>query len=474
MNPVVDNQKTEPRACIEQIESIHQRYRALASQCSDEDIPHLAAQRLGLILWRQGLLQQYLQQLPAWPTNERLNYLLKIGVYPPEGLRAGIADSLEPMQFAQFMARQGVRTQGTSGTDPLAGPARVLPVQANSRSRWPFSRWCDDPQFSEYLFENNKVLYRGIEFMPGDVLLTNTNRDGNGIYIINGIPAGHFPHSGFYALLSHQGRQIPCVMETYEFGVRAVPLNTFLHPRFSSYVEVHRHRDISAEHDAAINACARFLMENTKGYNFDTEDPNRDYVSCTTIGQFMFQDAGLKPITRRSRSDPEIAKNLAKVGYNSERMLYPIDYARDPIMRCVGWVDNHHGNRLLARWFVERELSRQLATRDLDTGAVPLHSKLNRWAIRQVRAQTMLAKPLEAITGFDQYSLPKGPDALLAIITVLEKALGKKIGALDAYLRKRDQRTPMSPSEIFELLHDRDLITIARQLMRFPWLRDRA
>ncbi len=454
--------------------SVHQRYRALASQCSDEDIPHLAAQRLGLILWRQGLLQQYLQQLPTWPTNERLKYLLEIGVYLPESLRESVANTLKPTQFAQLMARQGVRTQGIPGNDPLPGPVQFLPIQANRRSRWPFSRWCDDPQFGDYLFQNDKVLYRGIEFMPGDVLLTNTNRDGNGIYTVNGIPAGHFPHSGFYALLSHQGRQIPCVMETYEFGVRAVPLNTFLHPRFSSYVEVHRHRDISAEHSAAINACAKSLMEHTKGYNFDTEDPNRDYVSCTTIGQFMFQDAGLQQISRRSRSDPEISNNLAKVGYTSEWMLYPIDYARDPFMRCVGWIDNHHGNRLLARWFIERELSRQLASLDLDPAALPFNCKLNRWAIQQVRAQTILAKPLEAISGFDQYSLPKGPDAVLGLITVLETALGKKIRAFDTYLQSSNQHTTMSPADIFELLHDRDLIKIARQMTHFPWLIERA
>ena len=69
--------------------------------------------------------------------------------------------------------------------------------------------------------------YRGVEFTPGDVLLANVNLDGNGVYTTLSDPKSFSSHSAFFAVLKHDGRRFPVVVETYEKGLRPVPLSVF-------------------------------------------------------------------------------------------------------------------------------------------------------------------------------------------------------------------------------------------------------
>ena len=456
--------------CIKRIHAIHDDYHAHSRTVAD--IPGLLVRRMDLIGLRQHLLQQFAVQPPAWSRDDRFHFLAGLAVYVPQRLRPAIGAALGADLFAQLMAQQGVRVKGFSQHAPAAGPDKHIPILANKNSRWPFSRWNQHAEFSQYLYLEGKVHYRNIDFMPGDVLLTNTNRDGNGIFTCVSEPFGHFPHSGFFAILEDKGQCYPGVIETYRYGVRAVPLSVFLHPAFSSYVEVYRHRQVTMEHAAAINSCGYSLMEQAKGYNFDTEDDDRRFISCSTIGRFMLEDAGLAPPSQRSWFLPTAQENLQRIGYRQMSPLFPVDYMTDRNFQCVGHVDNNHFVRLSARLLVERELSYQFTRYQLDPDRFPAHTKLNLWAIQQIRRQTALAGVVQLVSGYDQWTLPRGPDPLLAHITVAEQQLAKQIRRTDTALLSyfANHSKGREPPSTAQLLRDEQVLSQVRQGVNLPWL----
>lgn len=456
--------------CIDRIADLHADYARQRRTASD--VPALLQRRLDLIGLRAFLLRRFAENTPAWQRQDRYRFLSALSVYVPETLRPAIAEALGPDLFAGLMARQGVQIQGFPQHALAAGPDKFIPIHANRNSRWPFSRWCRYPQFSQYSVVDGRVRYRNIDFMPGDVLLTSTNRDGNGIFTCLSEPAGYFPHSGFFAILEHDGRAFPSVIETYQFGVRAVPLSIFLHPQFSSYVEVYRHHGATTQHAAAFNRSAGDLIQQAKGYNFDTEDDDRCYISCSTIGRFMFQDAGLAPPLQRSSFPPAIWENLERVGYNQPAPLFPVDYMTDENFQYLGHVDNHHFVRMASRLLVEREFRHRFTHSRLQPSRFPWHSKLNLWAIRQVRRRGMFAAAVTLFSGFDQATLPRGPDTLMAHITVAEQQLARHIRATDATVNAffAAHDTADAAPNSAALLHDDRVRNAVRQRIDLAWL----
>jgi hypothetical protein len=340
---------------------------------------------------------------------------------------------------------------------------------ANRSSRWSFNRWKRLREFSEYQFEGDGVRYRGNWFRPGDVLLANVNLDGNGVYTSLSDPKNFSSHSAFVAILQDAGRSFPAVIETYEKGVRAVPLSVFLGPRFSAYVEVYRSRRMSSDHAKLVNASALAFTENVKGYNFDSEDSDRQYMSCTSVGRFLLQDAGLPPVpTKSSIGAPGIVRNLTKVGYTFFSFFAPVDYLLDEAMYCVGWIDNNQFSRLLTRELVDRKFREQFASRDLDPRKFPRMWRLNLWGIRHIRRQTLFGRLLAVATGFNHISLPKGPDELISVITLVESQLGKVIDRVHSPVEQRLTNEIFFDVERFA--DDPGVQAMLSENMNLPWL----
>jgi hypothetical protein len=462
---------TDPDGCLEWVRNINERYLNLErNRIAAEELVTL---KFDMGFWRSRLLDTLLDRPPEWAKIKQAQYadvLLNLNVYIPDPNHAGLADRLrENDLFAQLMARQGIRLEKHPLETNTAGPGIDLKITANRRSSWSFNRWKNLKDYGSYEFEGHGAHYRGVFFLPGDVLLSNVNLDGNGVFTALSDPQGFCSHSAFFVILRDHHQRFPAVIETYEKGVRAVPLNVFLGPRFSSYTEVYRHEGLSSQHFDLINSSALNLMESVRGYNFDTEDKARSYMSCTSVGRFLLEDAGIEAVRTKSVIDtPTIMNNLRRVGYENFSIFVPVDYLLDENFSCVGWVDNNQFMALLARELVQRHFRHSFAQRKLDPDQFPFMYKLNRWGIRQIRRQTLFGKVISLIEGFDHVSLPKGPDKLISVITLVEAQLGKATRKTRRFLD--DHLKDDAQFDLESVLADGKVRATLERYLDLPWL----
>lgn len=418
-----------PDACLDRVRRVRESYRLLnREQVGASELLEL---KFATILWRQNLLARLSRNPPSWLASDdnTLGHIVAaLNCRLPDEAIVALARYLGPKPAHYLLALQGERSGNAPEYRTLAGPGATLKIRANRDSPWPFERWKRRPEFSMYEFADGGVNFRGVHFLPGDVLLSNVNIDGNGVYTTLSDPTRFSSHAAVFAILEDGDRRFPAVIETYEKGVRAVPLNVFLGAGFCAYVEVHRHKDLDASHGTSINRSAVDMMKRALGYNFDSRSDDRDYVSCCTVGRLLHLDAGLEPVRARSRvDDPAIRANLRKLGYTSFDFFAPVDYLLDANFQCVAWVDNHQFEDLLARELVEGYFRELFMTRTLNPKRLPLMGHINRWGIGHIRRRSLLGRAISAVEGFDHVSLPRGPDPLMAVITVVEAQLGRVV-----------------------------------------------
>lgn len=398
--------------------------------------------------------------------------LLAIGVRLDDDALARLETLVpEPALRAEVLAAQGRRCPHTPDLHALAGPDLDLEIEVNRDSPWPFERWREDERFAAYHFEDGGVRYRGLHLKPGDLLLPNVNLDGNFVYSALSEPKGFCPHSALFAILEHDGRRYPAVVETYEKGLRAVPLCVFLNERYISYVEVYRHRDFEDDHARRASEILGGAIERARGYNFDTTDADDVYVCCTSVTQQFYAALGLEEVREIGAiRDEGIRANMQALDYPFlDAFLTPIDFVLCAHLDFVGHVDNGQPARLFAREFVERRFRHCFSTGRIDPDRMPLHARLNHFGIRHMRARTMLGRLVSRIMGFDHSNLPKGPDRILAIVEPLEAELG---GAVRRMLPEVEARLgELETRDVADFLADPALNARADALLPMRWLR---
>ncbi|MDH3692254.1 MAG: hypothetical protein OEU36_22700 [Gammaproteobacteria bacterium] len=457
--------------CLKWIEDVNQQYISLLRQNIASNI--LVDLKLSIIFWRKKLLHELLTSRTQW-ANENpaplVEILAALRIYLQPQQQSQIASILDDnKRYAEIMAYQGMRHQDYPEFDESAGPGVDLDITANRTSSWSFAKWKKNTAFSHYDFVGDGVRYRGVIFRPGDVLLTNVSLDGNGLYTSLTDPKGFCSHSAFFAILEDQDNHYPVLIETYEKGVRPVPLNVFLGPRFCAYAEIYRHHDISEQHTTVINRAAKAIVDSVKGYNFDSEDPDRTYMSCTSVGRFLYQDAGLTPAqTISSLKHPQIKKNLTRLGYTFFELFAPVDYLLNDNFQCVGWVDNNQIERLLAQELVDGRFRQLFSEREIAPENFPILYKLNRWGLRHIRGQTQIGKIISFVEGFDHITLPKGPNELLAIIRLAESQLGKSTVAIRKVVEQKIN--DMDEFDLDELAADPTVKSVLNRTLELPWL----
>jgi hypothetical protein len=417
------------QTCHSWVESINQAYRQLnRPDYSALDIVDL---KLSVIFWRSRLLKLLLHSTPEWMPADRqitVKILTEINTFPSPLQQEKLSEILGARLMAGLLASFGIASIDHPELDQQAGPSVDLDIVANRGSSEPFEKWRENDRFSRYKFDQDGVHYRGVTFRPGDVLLANVNVDGNGVYTSLSEPRSFSSHSGFFAIFEHAGRRLPVVVETFEKGVRPVPLSIFLGPSFCSYVEVFRHRDYSSEQATAINLSAAGYIDSVRAYNFSTEDPDPEYMSCTSVGRFIHQDANLAPAQRISEvGHPVIQSNLASIGYQYSEYFGPVDFLLNECFRFEGVIDNNQVEQLVAREIIDREFKYRFESGTLVARRFPFPYRLNLWGLGHMRRQTWLGRIVSYFEGFTVDTLPRGPDELLAVILLLEKQVGQAI-----------------------------------------------
>ena len=461
---------TDPHQCLSWVTEINDAYRAL-------DRPRQGATqvvdlKLRTILWRSRILSHLLTRPPSWAVANSAHLaqvLTALNTYLTPHQQELAAGLLSPAEFAGLLANQGITPVAHPDLWQTSGPGINLDIVANRSSSWPFHKWRRNDRFGRYESSGEGVRYRGVDFLPGDVLLANVNLDGNGIYTSLSDPRSFSSHSAFFAVLEYDGDRFPVVIETYEKGVRPVPLNVFLGPRFCSYVEVYRHNEYSGQHAATINKIAAEFVERVQGYNFDSEDQDPAYMSCTAVGRFLHQQAGLTPARTMSKlHHPKVQSNLSKLGYTYFDFFAPVDFLLNDCFSYAGRIDNNQIDRLLARELVDKEFRRQFMERELDSRRFPFPYRLNRWGLGHIRRNTVIGKVIGLVEGFDSHNLPKGPDDLMAVIKIVEKQIGAVISktrtAIEKTMANHDNH------DLEALMNSPELIAVVENSLNLPWL----
>ena len=371
---------------------------------------------------------------------------------------------------AEILARQGKRCPHTPALHASAGPDLDLKIEVNRDSPWPFERWREQAGFSEYEFVGEGVRYRGLELMPGDLLLPNVNLDGNFVYSAISDPKGFCPHSALFGIFEHEGRRFPTIVETYEKGLRAVPLCVFVNERYISYAEVYRHRDLPTDAYAKVNAWLAGAIDRAKGYNFDTTDTDQTYVCCTSVTQQFYAAMGLEVVGPPGAiRDAGIRQTMTTLDYPwLDAFLTPIDFVLSPLLECVGVIDNGQMTRLVTREFIERRFRHCFSTGRIDPDRMPLHARVIFFGIGQMRRRTLIGRLVSMIMGFDHENLPKGPDRILAIVEPLEAELGGAVRKLMPEVSARLDE--VDPDAIEDFLADPTLCARAEALLPMKWI----
>lgn len=463
----------DPSAIAHELAEVERAYSGLPRHV--EDTHPVVARKLEAAHARHAGLGRLLEAAEA--RRPEPETLVEAVLSLPLPLDAGATARLravvgEGAHYGRLLARQGVRWPPTPEHHALAGPGRDLKIQANRASRWRLERWLAIPAFSEYAFEGEGVRFRGLEFRPGDVILANVNLDGNFIYSAYPDPKCVFPHAAVVVFFLREGRRYPAVVETYERGVRAVPLAVFLNARFLAYAELFRHRDVRPDHAGPLAEAAEAMVRDTRGYNARSWDDDRAYLSCTSVGRFLLEDVGVGGVGPRSRiAHPRVRENLLAVGYGDfDPFFAPVDYLTNPLLSFQGVVDNGQFLRLLARELVERRFRRLFEERRLVPDRLPLMNGVNRFVLRHVRGRSALAPLVTLASGWTARNLPKAPDALLAGITPAEHQLGAAVRSIVPALG--DRLGGVARFDLEEFLADRWTERLLDGAVRLPWLVD--
>lgn len=466
------------RPCPASVEQLLSRHAAYLERPRNDAWSVLFA-KLSTGLWRSQQCRALLdhaadQQAAGGAIDERalVDLLLATGVRLDDDALAALEELVPDVALrAEILARQGRRCPQTPSLHASAGPDLDLKIEVNRDSPWPFERWREQAGFSEYEFIGEGVRYRGLDLMPGDLLLPNVNLDGNFVYNAISDPKGFCPHSALFGIFEHEGRRFPTIVETYEKGLRAVPLCVFVNERYISYAEIYRHRDLPTNDYARVNEWLAEAIARVKGYNFNTTDPDQSYVCCVSVIQQFYEAFGLQVVGPPGAiRDEGIRQTMTSLDYPwLDAFLTPIDFVLSPFLDCVGVIDNGQMARLVTREFVERRFRHCFSTGRIDPDRMPLRSRLIFFAISQMRRRTLIGRLVSLAMGFDHENLPKGPGRILAIVEPLEAELGAAVRKLMPEVTAR--LDALEPDAIEDFLADPELCARADKLLPMKWIR---
>jgi len=358
---------------------------------------------------------RFLQKLDVKLSQESIDLIIKyFGNHHDKELEHELIKLLA-LQGQHDAIRYVAKGRDRSEAIKIAGPSKTMHMVANFSCGEPFSRWSKRIAYKSYFYEGSGVYYRGIYFKPGDIVLSNVNLDGNGVYTAMGTPHNLFYHAAIFGMVNG----VPAVAESYEKGVRLVPLSEFLTPLFSSYIEVIRlnsYEEGEAQFATKINNAMSTIEQDVVGYNFDTEDEDRRYLACTRIPSFVYEKAGYKPFEARSTFSGRMRENLSAFGFTYGKYLAPLDLLTDPQFHVIGVIDNNHYAKSITRELCERGMRRMFEHRIVSQAKFPLSFKIDAFFASKIQRGTPLGHAIGIFLSHSPKNIPKGNPLTLAAV----------------------------------------------------------
>ena len=313
----------------------------------------------------------------------------------------------------------------------MVGPTEVLPIKPIKPSKWNFERWSKLDAFSKYRFtDDGGIIFRGVTLYSGDVFVTSINMKSAGIYTSIPRPASYSSHFAYFAILDRGGKKFPSIMEVYEHGVRAIPLNMFLDKSFTSYTEVYRLNEMESFR-SDVSDISKFLMKTIYGYNFNTVDNDPNYIGCTEIYNVLLSKLKIDKISMKSYYRNEtIVENYGFLDFHHGEVLNPMDFAVDDRTDLIGIFDNGEFKSEIARFSVVLNFVQLISSRKFTKETMPLRYKINYWGIDQVKKDNLLGGIIRKVEGFGKLHFPKGPIGIMALIEPAQKLVAQVVESI--------------------------------------------
>ncbi len=320
-----------------------------------------------------------------------------------------------------------------------SGPQLDIDIRPIEPSSWSFAAWSQRKDFSNYYFEGEELKYRGLTLRSGDFILVNENSSADGLYTSINTPQSYFSHFGMLVFIKQDGNIFPAVFENHKKGVRAVPLSIFISEKFTSYAEIYRLPNQSADWADRLSDVALQVLQEVHAYDFTSQEKDRKYLNCANVGSLFLEKLSVKPIESKSTYLPKAFANMEILGMQPNiRMLSPTDYMKDPRVQFVGVVDNNLLPKLLADRLVENRFVELVSSKRLNPANFPFMYHLNMWGLQHIEDKDALGSLFLSYSGLTAETFPKGPNSLMAIIEVLEDEVNtaslqtlKDLGSLD-------------------------------------------
>ncbi len=284
--------------------------------------------------------------------------------------------------------------------------------------------WSQREEFARegYPSREGRLVYRGIEYEPGDLLLTNQASDSDGLFSTLLEEQINFSHVALFAILPYRGREYPAVIEMNEYGVRAVPLKAFLSKRFNTYVEVFRKRDPWASGaPGRLAAVALEMIDENHAFDIHMDPEQNYYLNCARTVAEIYRRAGDLLIEGQSRYSDRTLPNLQILGIEKSagmRLLMPDDFIRDPRFGIVGVVENRCFLDLFCRALTRERIQEIWRTEILDPANFPLRYRLNALVVRAIQNATWYSSLCVWLTGLPRAQFPSGPEVFLSLAPI--------------------------------------------------------
>lgn len=313
----------------------------------------------------------------------------------------------------------------------------LLNLVPYKKSKWDRLEWTKFDEFKTYTFTEAGVKFRDKEFLPGDIFIVTPNTLTGGLFTAFATPSSSLGHLALFLILEIDNEKFPAVIETYEHGVRAVPLKEFLIASYINYIEVFRCHKITKDQYPKINSSYTYLKKKCYGYSFYIDDRDENYFTCTRVASELFQYLEIDCVQRYSFFDhASMNDNFVKMGHNLKSFLQPEDFARNNHFEMIAIVDNLKFEENISRYMALSEYAKSFKKKDMDLRKISyLFSCLSNIAML-IFKHKLLADLILPLFGYNERNLPRGPAFLLSYYFYVDLFLPKIVKESSLEIRK--------------------------------------
>jgi hypothetical protein len=338
----------------------------------------------------------------------------------------------------------------------------ILSIPPFQSSRWDFKKWRENSRIRSLSKGDTHLRYKNLVLQPGDLFLASPHLESAGLFTIFSEPESFSAHLAVYCHLNYQDKYFPALIEVYEKGVRAVPLDTFLAPHFSNHCEILRFNDVTNEHLEVINENALKTLSKGKGYSFNTDDRDEHYFTCTRLVKEIFSTLPINVEVKRSEfSCPKKTRNLHLIDFTFKDILEPCDFLDSNVTSYVGRVDNEEFLHDLLCYISVHQYVEIFKEYDLNPYLEKKSFRTINFCSNQIANQNVLGLIFSKVFGYSFDNFPRGPLKLLSYYYFTEPRIIKFSKQIKNELFSMIERDEYF--NLFEFLESKEFIELCEK-----------